>query len=155
MSDAGGNFISDKFRQFCKRMNIEQASSSSYHHQSNGQVEACIKFIKHTMKKCIETNEDKHVALLQIRSASLEPGLLSPATLLFNCIIPGIMPIINRLPINLGNDEEHYEVLYSFSIDLNITYLTKHIHSDILEYMIFQNNHIFSYFLKYVCNELK
>ena len=32
-SDVGGNFISDKFKQFCKNMNIEQAtSSSSYHH---------------------------------------------------------------------------------------------------------------------------
>ena len=29
MSDVGGNFISDKFKQFCKTMNIEQATSSS------------------------------------------------------------------------------------------------------------------------------
>ena len=72
MSDVGGNFISDKFKQFCKRMSIEQAASSSYHCQSNRQVQACIKFIKHTMKKCIETNEDIHVALLQIRSTPLE-----------------------------------------------------------------------------------
>ena len=35
MSDAGGFFISDKFKKFCKRMNIEQDTSSSYHHQSN------------------------------------------------------------------------------------------------------------------------
>ena len=33
------NFISDKFKIFCKTLNIEQAFSSSYHHQSNGQVE--------------------------------------------------------------------------------------------------------------------
>ena len=84
MSDADGNFISDKFQQFYKNMNIEQATPSSYHHQRNGQVEACIKFIKHTMKKCIETNEDIHIALLQIRATQLEPGLPSPATLLFN-----------------------------------------------------------------------
>ena len=85
MSDAGGNFFSDKFKQFCKDMSIEQATSSSYHHQSNGQVEACIKFIKCTLKKCIETNEDIHIALLQIRSTPLEPCLPNPATLLFNC----------------------------------------------------------------------
>ena len=35
-SDAGGNFISDKFRQFCNCMNIDQVTPSSYHHQSNG-----------------------------------------------------------------------------------------------------------------------
>ena len=56
MSDEDGNFISDKFKQFCKNMNMEQATSSSYYHQSNRQVEAYIKFIKHTMKACIETN---------------------------------------------------------------------------------------------------
>ena len=92
-------------------MKIEQATPSSYHHQINGQVEAYIKFIKHTMKKCIKTNEDIHVALLQIRSIPLEPVLLSPATLLFNNSIQGIMPIINRLPINSDNDDEHYEAL--------------------------------------------
>ena len=50
MSDTGTNFVSDKFRQFCSRLNIEQAVSSVYHHQINGQVEACIKFIKCTCK---------------------------------------------------------------------------------------------------------
>ena len=34
-------------------------------------------------------------------------------------------------------------VLFSFGMDLNIIYLTKHINSDILEYMMFQNNYIF------------
>ena len=72
-----------------------------------------IKFIKHSLKKYIETNEDIHVALLQIRSTSLEPGLLNSATLLSNHPMPGIMPIINRLPINLDNDDEHYEALIS------------------------------------------
>ena len=45
MSDSSSNFISDKFKTFCKNLNIVQALSSSYHHQSNGQVEACIKFL--------------------------------------------------------------------------------------------------------------
>ena len=46
MSDAGTNFMSNKFRKFCSRLNIQQAMSSAYHHHSNGQVKACIKFIK-------------------------------------------------------------------------------------------------------------
>ena len=54
MSDAGGNFISGKFKQFCKKINTEQATSSSYHHQSNRQLEACIKFIKCAMKKLLK-----------------------------------------------------------------------------------------------------
>ena len=55
MSDSGRNFVSDKFRTFCKSLKIQQAFSSSYHHQSNGQVEACIKLVKHTLKKCFES----------------------------------------------------------------------------------------------------
>ena len=50
MSDAGTNFISEKFRRFCSRLNTEQAMLSVYHHQSNGQVKASIKFIKCTLK---------------------------------------------------------------------------------------------------------
>ena len=46
MSDVGKNFVSEKFRHFCKSINIEQAVLSAYHHQSNGQVKSCIKFIK-------------------------------------------------------------------------------------------------------------
>ena len=38
MSNTGTNFVSDKFHQFCKLVNIEQATSSMNHHQSNGQV---------------------------------------------------------------------------------------------------------------------
>ena len=50
LSDAGTNFVSDTFKKFCSSLNIEQAVSSVYHHQSNGQAEACIKFTKCTLK---------------------------------------------------------------------------------------------------------
>ena len=42
MSDAGTNFVSDKFWKFCNSINVEQAVSLVYLHQSNGQVKACI-----------------------------------------------------------------------------------------------------------------
>ena len=103
MSDSGSNFISDKFETFCKRLNIEQVFLSLYHHQSNGQVEACIKLVKHTLKKCFDTKGDVHIALLQIQMTPLGPGFPSPATILFNCPIRGIMPKINN--------EEHYEAI--------------------------------------------
>ena len=51
LSDAGTNFVSEKFRCFCRSINIEQAVSLAYHHQSNGQVKAGIKFKKQTLKK--------------------------------------------------------------------------------------------------------
>ena len=57
MLGAGTNLVSDKFHQFCKLVNID-ATSSAYHHQSNRQVEACIKFIKCTFKKCADSGRD-------------------------------------------------------------------------------------------------
>ena len=111
MSDSDSNFISDKFKTYCKSLNIEQAYSSSYYHQSNGQVEACIKFVKHTLNKCFDTRGDLHIALLQIQMTPIGPELPSPATILFNCPIGGIIPIISRLPVNVNDDKEHDVVL--------------------------------------------
>ena len=84
MSDAGTNFVSDRFQTFCRGINVEQATSSAYHHQSNGQVEAYITFIKQTFKKCDKSGRDINMALLQVRTTPLGPGLPSPVTLLFN-----------------------------------------------------------------------
>ena len=41
----------------------------------------------------------------------LGQGLPSPITILFNCPIRGILPIINRPPVVIDNDEEHHEVI--------------------------------------------
>ena len=84
MSDAGTNFISDRFWQFCVTINIELSISSEYHHQSNGHVESCIKFIKHTFKRSTDSGRDINMALLQIRTMPLGQGLPSPTTLMFN-----------------------------------------------------------------------
>ena len=68
MSDAGTNFVSEKFQHFCKTINVEQAVSSAYHHQSNRQVETCIKFIKCAFKKCTNSGGDINMALLHIHT---------------------------------------------------------------------------------------
>ena len=108
MSDTGTIVISDKFRKFCNRLNIKQAVSSAYHQQSIGQVKACIKFIKHTLTKCADSSWHIHMVLLQIHTTPLGQGLPSPATLLFNCLVCGVMPVIDRKPIGGDNDDEHH-----------------------------------------------
>ena len=80
MSDTGTNFISDRFQKICRTINIELATLLANQHQSNGQVEACIKFIKWTFEKCAKSGRDIHMALLQIHITLLGPGLLSPVT---------------------------------------------------------------------------
>ena len=56
ISDGGMNLKSETSRQFCGQMSIQQSIIPSYHHHSNGQVGACIKFVKHTIKKYLDTN---------------------------------------------------------------------------------------------------
>ena len=87
--------------------------TSFYHCQSTGQLEAYIKYVKCTTKKCRQTNNDVNFALLQIRSTLEGPGILSPATLLFNRLIRALLPQIGRKPINITKDIEYYEALKS------------------------------------------
>ena len=48
-------------------------------------MEACIKFVKHTIRKCLaNTDDDVNVALLQERSTQVVAELSSPAILLLN-----------------------------------------------------------------------
>ena len=108
MSDAGSNFISEKLKIFCNSLDIKQAVSSLYHHQRNGQVEACIKC---TMQKCSDSGGDIHMAMLQIRTTLLGQGLPSPAMPLFNCLIRGIIPVMDSQPIKIDNDDEHHRTL--------------------------------------------
>ena len=108
MSDAGTNFVSERFQKFCRVINVEHATSSAYHHQSNGQVKACIKFIKQTFKKCAESGRDINMVLLQICTTPLGPGLLSLATLLFKRQVQCIMPVLDCKPIGQDYDDDHY-----------------------------------------------
>ena len=106
MLDAGTNFISDKFCQFCKLINIEQTTSSAYHNQSNGEVKACIKFIKCTFKKCADSGRDINMALLQICMTVLGYSLPSPAMLMFNRPVCGVMPVIDHKPLVEDCDDD-------------------------------------------------
>ena len=69
MSDAGSNFISEKFKSFCNSLNIEQAVSLLHYHQINGQEEACIKFIK-----CTTKNAQTLVVIYTWHCCKLEPN---------------------------------------------------------------------------------
>ena len=61
--------------------------------------------------KCADSNGDIHMALLQICTTPLGQGLLSPATLLFNHSVCGVMPVIDRKPISRDNDDKHHSKL--------------------------------------------
>ena len=53
LSDAGTNFISDKFRKFCSRLNIQASSVMSvYHHQSKGSLKHALNSSNEHLKMC-------------------------------------------------------------------------------------------------------
>ena len=72
-------------------------------HWSTNWVHGCLTSVTdQELVKTSHTKSDLHIALLQIRQTPLSPGLPSPATLLFDCPIRGIMPILTRLLLNLN-----------------------------------------------------
>ena len=111
MSDVGTNLVSDRFWQFCKTVNVEQAVSSAYHHQSNRQVEACITLVKCTFKKFTDSGRDINMALLQIHTTLSGQGLLSLATLMFNRQVWGMMPVLDCKLIMQDCDDDHHNKL--------------------------------------------
>ena len=112
-SDAGTDFVSHQFENFCRCLNMDKAVTLLYHYQSNSEVEACIKFVKCTIKKCKQNNNYVYFALLQIRSALLRAEYPSPAMMLFNRPIRSLLPEIDREPLNINTDDKNYEALKS------------------------------------------
>ena len=51
------------------------------------------------------------MALLQILTMPLGLGLPSPATILFNRLVRGIMPVLNCKPIECDCDDKHHNKL--------------------------------------------
>ena len=91
-------------------------SKQLHHHTTikEWQVEACIKFIMDTIKNALILNRDIHLALFQIYLMPIEAGLPSPITMLFNRLIRGLLPQMNRNPININSDDLHHEAIKAF-----------------------------------------
>ena len=57
------------------------------------------------------SDRDRYMALLQICTTPLGPGLPSPATLLFNGQVRSIMPVLDHKPIKHDCDDKHHNRL--------------------------------------------
>ena len=62
-------------------------------------------------EKCLGTNYEVILTLLQITSTPIGTWLPSPAMLLLNRPIRGLLPEVNIEPINIYNDDAQYEAL--------------------------------------------
>ena len=105
ISDVGINFTSDTLKV------LQADEYRADHHHRNGQVDECIKFIKCTIEKCLDTNHNVNLALLHIKSTFRGTGLPSPSTMLFNRPIRGLLHQMNREQININNDDAQNIVL--------------------------------------------
>jgi len=86
-SDGGPQFKSDEYKQFCKRLNIENVLSSPYNSPSNGIAEQTVKEMKklvHCLTKSGKIDEEERTkALLVYVNTPRRPLNLSPSEILF------------------------------------------------------------------------
>ena len=82
---------------FAKEWQFECKTSSPTYGQSNGFIERHIQSIKSLLKKSTEDNKDLYLTLLEYRNTPLERNSYSPAQLLFNRRLNGILPMTNSL----------------------------------------------------------
>ncbi|XP_055633465.1 uncharacterized protein K02A2.6-like [Toxorhynchites rutilus septentrionalis] len=54
VSDNGTQFVSSRFKQFCKENGIQHLTTTPYHPQSNGQAERFVDALKRGLKKLVE-----------------------------------------------------------------------------------------------------
>ena len=79
VTDNGPQFSLSKFHHFTTKWDIQHATSSPHHPQSNGKTEAAVKSAKRILKKTAKTGKDPYIAMLNIRN-TLQQGVdLSPA----------------------------------------------------------------------------
>ena len=62
-------------------------------------------------KKCTNSSGDINMALLQIHTTPLGQGFPSPATLMFNRQVCGIMPVLDHKPVGHECVDKHHSKL--------------------------------------------
>ena len=105
VSDGGPQFASQEFRQFTSEWGIEHIFSSPYHSQSNGKAESAVKIIKNMMYKCMESNSDQNLALLEQRSTPRQDGP-SPAQRMFGRRLNTNLPVKVSGSKNYSDDKD-------------------------------------------------
>jgi len=96
-ADNGTQFVSNEFLQFANQWGFKLQTSSARYSQSNGFIERHVQTIKNLFKKAKSDKKDIMLTLLEYRNTPMNCGSPSPAQLLFNRRIGGLMPRIEKL----------------------------------------------------------
>jgi transposase InsO family protein len=79
--DNGSQFASAEFREYCKKINVAQTTSSPEFPQSNGLSERHIQTVKNVLLKMFADGKTLWEALTAIRSTPVSGSLPAPVAL--------------------------------------------------------------------------
>lgn len=96
ITDNGPQYKSQEFAEFTELYGIQHITSSPLRPQSNGLAEKAVQTIKGMMIKCMETNSDFYLALLDLRNCPRE-GIGSPCQRLMGRRTRSQIPISEEL----------------------------------------------------------
>ena len=91
-SENGPQYASAQFSEFCTSWGVSHETSSPHYLQSNGFAEECVKSMKHAFQCAKYSGADPQLILLALQATPINPKLLSPAELLYQCQIRTTIP---------------------------------------------------------------
>ena len=103
ISDNGPCFRSFEFANFVISYGILHTAISQHHHQSNDQVERCMRMIKGLIKKNLD---DPWMSLLIWRLTPVDGDLRSPVELLNGCKYQSNLPLIRKTSTQTSSNKE-------------------------------------------------
>ena len=109
ISDNGRHYDSESYRKFAQEWEFQHITSSPHYPQSNGFIERTIQTIKNTLKKCSESNADKDLALLCLRTTPISSTIPTPAELLYSRKLSSNLPA--KINNKHGDKDQIYEQL--------------------------------------------
>ena len=96
MSDNGGHYSSQAFRNFAAEWCFDHVTSSPHLPQSNGFIERQVQTVKYTLKKAAMSRSNPQKALLALGSTPIDSHLPSPAEMLNARKYKSNLPVIIR-----------------------------------------------------------
>ena len=96
MSDNGGHYSSQAFRNFAPEWCFDHVTSIPHFAQSNGFIERQVQTVKYTLKKAAMSRSNMQKALLSLTSTPIDNHLQSPAEMLNARKYKSNLPVIIR-----------------------------------------------------------
>ncbi|PIK50828.1 hypothetical protein BSL78_12299 [Apostichopus japonicus] len=97
VSDNSPQNSSKLFKEFTTKWEFAHLTSSPGYPQSNGMAERMVQTAKNVLKKAEQSNQDPHLALLELRNTPIDSNLQSPAQILMGRRLKSTLPASKEL----------------------------------------------------------